>query len=193
MYDYIVTKPPLDEETLAHYGVKGMKWGVRKEYERVGRGIGSAAVKLRNRQESRGRWAKGDYKKLSTRLYGTKKQKLRNSSKWRTEKDATKAGKRIVKNALIGGAAVAGLTAAKYGAAAALTNKGFKIFKDLDPTGMIVGDLAKGTNKAIAQSAAKDILKNTAITTLGIGAFQTYRYAKYETVRTHRSASNRGK
>lgn len=25
-YDYIITKPPLDENTLAHYGVKGMKW-----------------------------------------------------------------------------------------------------------------------------------------------------------------------
>jgi len=26
VYDYIITKPPLDEDTLAHYGVKGMKW-----------------------------------------------------------------------------------------------------------------------------------------------------------------------
>lgn len=25
-YDYVITKPPLDEDTLAHYGVKGMKW-----------------------------------------------------------------------------------------------------------------------------------------------------------------------
>ena len=26
MYDYIIEKPPLNEDTLAHYGVKGMKW-----------------------------------------------------------------------------------------------------------------------------------------------------------------------
>ena len=31
VYDYITTKPPLDEETLMHYGVKGMKWGQRKQ------------------------------------------------------------------------------------------------------------------------------------------------------------------
>ena len=35
MYDYIVTKPPLDEETLAHYGVLGMKWGVKKDPDKA--------------------------------------------------------------------------------------------------------------------------------------------------------------
>ena len=30
MYDYIITKPPLDEDTLAHYGVKGMRWRHKK-------------------------------------------------------------------------------------------------------------------------------------------------------------------
>lgn len=29
-YDYIINKPELNEETLAHYGVKGMKWKHRK-------------------------------------------------------------------------------------------------------------------------------------------------------------------
>ncbi len=30
IYDYVVTKPPLNEDTLTHYGVKGMKWRKRK-------------------------------------------------------------------------------------------------------------------------------------------------------------------
>lgn len=29
-YDYIITKPPLDDETLMHYGIKGMKWRRKK-------------------------------------------------------------------------------------------------------------------------------------------------------------------
>ena len=29
VYDYITTKPELNEETLAHYGIKGMKWKKR--------------------------------------------------------------------------------------------------------------------------------------------------------------------
>ena len=28
-YDYVSIKPPLNEDTLAHYGVKGMKWKKR--------------------------------------------------------------------------------------------------------------------------------------------------------------------
>lgn len=28
-YDYVITKPEL-EDALAHYGVKGMRWGHRK-------------------------------------------------------------------------------------------------------------------------------------------------------------------
>lgn len=30
MYDYIITKPELCEETLAHYGIKGMEWRNKK-------------------------------------------------------------------------------------------------------------------------------------------------------------------
>lgn len=33
MYDYVTTKPELNEEILAHYGIKGMKW--RKKTQRL--------------------------------------------------------------------------------------------------------------------------------------------------------------
>ena len=29
IYDYIITKPELSEDTLSHYGIKGMKWKKR--------------------------------------------------------------------------------------------------------------------------------------------------------------------
>lgn len=35
-YDGVISKPPLDE-ALAHYGVLGMKWGIRKELSSTGR------------------------------------------------------------------------------------------------------------------------------------------------------------
>ncbi len=31
MYDYIITKPELNEDTLAHFGIKGMKWKRHKK------------------------------------------------------------------------------------------------------------------------------------------------------------------
>ena len=47
MYDYIITKPPLNEETLAHYGIKGMKWG--KVKDRVKSGLKWQASKVKNK------------------------------------------------------------------------------------------------------------------------------------------------
>lgn len=35
VYDYVITKPELDD-ALAHYGVRGMRWGVRKAIRKGG-------------------------------------------------------------------------------------------------------------------------------------------------------------
>ena len=35
-YDNVITKPPLNEETLTHFGVKGMRWGVRRYEKNAG-------------------------------------------------------------------------------------------------------------------------------------------------------------
>lgn len=36
----IVEKPPLDDELLSHFGVKGMRWGVRKAAQKAAGGSG---------------------------------------------------------------------------------------------------------------------------------------------------------
>lgn len=41
-YDYVITKPELNDETLEHFGVKGMRWGVRRMEKK---GFGTKASK----------------------------------------------------------------------------------------------------------------------------------------------------
>lgn len=48
-YDYITSKPPLNEDTLAHYGVKGMKWKRRKGLPYNSNGSGVYAHPKQNR------------------------------------------------------------------------------------------------------------------------------------------------
>ena len=70
-------KPELSEDTLAHFGVKGMKWGVQrwlrnrkqnwgKRVDGTGRGTGSAESKARRRKGYTGQVLK--YKPKSTSL-----------------------------------------------------------------------------------------------------------------------------
>lgn len=52
MYDYIIEKPELNEETLAHYGIKGMKWKkhLKGKYYSLKSKAGEIAAK-RNRKK----------------------------------------------------------------------------------------------------------------------------------------------
>ena len=51
LFEYDITKPELSEEELEHFGIPGMKWGVRKERERKGGFIKRhRARKLRKRR-----------------------------------------------------------------------------------------------------------------------------------------------
>lgn len=45
-YDYVITKPPLDEDTLTHYGVVGMRWGVRRDLKKYGTISGKTKKKI---------------------------------------------------------------------------------------------------------------------------------------------------
>lgn len=74
-YDYIITKPELNEDTLAHYGVPGMKWGVRK------RTYGSVNPKLaKNKQTKK---VANDYHSLSNSDFRNKYKTSRHKFKKR--------------------------------------------------------------------------------------------------------------
>lgn len=64
----IPEKPPI-EEVLEHHGVKGMKWGVRKDYKNAVRNLSGVSEELNRRQDEK-RFASSlneqAYKKLTT-------------------------------------------------------------------------------------------------------------------------------
>lgn len=75
-YDYVITKPPLDD-VLEHHGVKGQKWGIRKQRpvlglarRRVNTGVASAKSRLskytKNSKKRKG-YSSKDYKKYRKR------------------------------------------------------------------------------------------------------------------------------
>lgn len=64
--DYISTTPLYDSNYLAHYGVLGMKWGIRHNYEKAW----NKAVKKRNKLWNKG--VKPLSKALSIRNKGTR-------------------------------------------------------------------------------------------------------------------------
>lgn len=63
-YDYVITKPELNEDTLAHYGVLGMKWGVRKDIKNTG------AVSKKTKTKIKKAVGKAKYAKMRRLLNG---------------------------------------------------------------------------------------------------------------------------
>lgn len=66
----IQEKPPLDEDLLKHYGVKGMRWGVRKDYKNAVRNLSSVSEELNRRQEVKRRnstLTEENYRNLNTK------------------------------------------------------------------------------------------------------------------------------
>lgn len=61
-YDYIITKPELNEETLMHYGVLGMKWGHRKLDRQLSR-IDKAYDRNKKRRTKYSSWRNEKYNK----------------------------------------------------------------------------------------------------------------------------------
>lgn len=58
-YDYIINKPELNEDTLAHYGIKGMKW--RKHINRLKNNL-PGAEKRRKQKYIASKIAEGEQK-----------------------------------------------------------------------------------------------------------------------------------
>ncbi len=71
-YDYIITKPELNEDTLAHYGVLGMKWGHRKLDRQL------AGVK---KAKSRNAAARAKYSSFRNERYNKKISKAKGKGK----------------------------------------------------------------------------------------------------------------
>lgn len=87
-YDYIITKPPLDEETLMHFGVKGMRWGHRKQ-QLIAGGMSKRMAKRQVRLEKKQDRLANQSSKYSKWLEGTRNknfEKRKNKYKSRLEK-----------------------------------------------------------------------------------------------------------
>lgn len=87
IYDGVINKPPLNEETLAHYGVLGMKWGVRKNPEKA---FSKAAKELAKRKKKVDKAAKRYNRALNRpfgSLYRSTSQKLNKLNKKKAKLD----------------------------------------------------------------------------------------------------------
>lgn len=76
-YDGVILKPDLSDETLEHYGVKGMKWGVRRYEQKGGTKTKKRIKKFRDAEQKYER-AKANY---STSLTKADQKRYKNEMK----------------------------------------------------------------------------------------------------------------
>lgn len=134
MMIYIVNGRPVcvEDDVLMHYGVKGMKWGVRKKIQDVYNGVRKAQSRIKQMENSYNRLAtKARNSKLATSAKNIVSSKK--SSEPSENLTPEEARKQKVKRAVKIGAAVAGTALAVYAGKKfhdAVREKNFKICMD---------------------------------------------------------------
>ena len=106
-YDYVITKPPLDD-FLEHHGVKGQKWGIRKQ--RPVLGLARRRVNTGSAKSSTSKYTKNARNRKGYSSKDYEKYKKRGLSHAKAVEYAKRDRKKTIAGIAIGAAAL-GLTA----------------------------------------------------------------------------------
>lgn len=139
----------MEEEYLLHYGVLGMKWGVRKQRR--------AAVKAFNKKkkEQNDRAIAKTEAKLNVKKYGSKREAVKKMT--RNAETAASARKKVKQGSLLAASVLsssAGALSLAQAAAAVTWYAGMGITATINPT-IPLAYLAVGTASAVAAGKAK--------------------------------------